>query len=64
MEVMYNRIKENVQIKNQIKSFILSLVQQIYTIVFSVGTITLIQINYTERGFQKSRAYHAGLPSE
>ncbi len=35
----------------------LSLVQQIYTIVFSIGTNTLLQIlqiNYTERGFQKT----------
>ncbi len=50
------------QIKtDQIKSFILSLEQQSYTIVFSVGTNTLLQINYTERGFQKSRVYRAGL---
>ncbi len=36
----------------------------VYTIVFCVGTNTLLQINYTEREFQKSRAYLAGLPSK
>ncbi len=55
---------ENKSKSNQIESFIFSHVQQIYTIAFGVGTNTLLQINYTERGFQKSWAYHAGLPSK
>ncbi len=40
---------------NQIKSFNLSLVQQIYTIVYEVGGHTLLQINYTEDSSQKAK---------
>ncbi len=49
--------------KNHIKSFILSLEHHIYTIVHGVEIYTLLQISYTERGFQKNRAYRTGLPS-
>ncbi len=49
---------------NQIKSFILSLVQQIYTIVHEGETHThsiTNKLHTEQRGFPKSRAYHAGI---
>ncbi len=51
-------------IGNQIKSFILSLAQQIYIIVHEVGTYVYIIIDKLHRQrFPENRAYCAGLPS-